>query len=82
MENRTLIINETLDVLSEELGPNINKIFMTKELLIEAPKDYVHGDFKKFISGLYSVLDDVTDAYEYAYERIEELRNNKSESAH
>jgi hypothetical protein len=83
MGTRTKTIHDAICLLGEELRPHINKIFMTKEMLLEGSGDIAYGgDFDRFISGLYNVMDEATEAYDQVYGKLEKLSNGKTEAAH
>ena len=73
MEARELI-GKALHLLDGELRPHIDKIFVTKELLLVSGAEYIScTDTEPFLSGLYNVMADATEAYKRVCDRIELL---------
>jgi hypothetical protein len=74
-QNTFTLIDDALSILTNELQPHINKIYITKELLLVSGDEFINGctDSELFLSGLYNVMADATEAYKRVYDRIELL---------
>ena len=78
MEARQLV-GDALSLLDWELRPHIDKIFVTKELLLVSGDEFISDctDSALFLSGLYNVMADVKDAYKRVYDQIGLLDQNE-----